>query len=179
MKKILISLVAAALCISTLSANAATRIEVNGPDLGVRMVENQELLTDNPNLMTLIQTAKGEGFFLCKTLDDITCTSGNRIKATSFLPPCSASINQNCINSLYAIDETGKRFEGSFNRYVAEGSANEFPANEKYNLPQGKGQGGIWKISGLTNGAGNEDYYVGARFDLWSRRFSWRVRLNT
>lgn len=168
MKKTLFSLVAAALFISTLTANAATRIEVNGADLGVRMVENQELLTDTPNLMSMIRMNDGDRFFLCKTLSDLNCTSGVGIRAISFLPPCSASITQNCIKSLYAIDESGKRLEGTFNRYVAEGSSYEYPANEKYNLPQGKGQGSIWTIPGLKNGAGNEDYYVGARFDLWA-----------
>lgn len=178
MKKILVTLIIGALAASTLTATAATRIEINGPDVGVRMVENQELLTDNPNLMAFTNTSEGERFFLCKTLEDSVCTSGGSIKATSFLPPCTTSIVQNCIKALYAVDESGKRFEGTFNRYVAEGSANEFPANEKYNLPQGKGQGSLWTIPGLKNGAGNEDYYVGARFDLWARYGGGRIYEN-
>lgn len=168
MKKVVLVLFSFALVASAVSANAATRIEVNGPDLGVRMVENQELLTDTPNLMVFTPTKDGERFYLCKALEDEICTGGGNIRATSFLPPCTTAITQNCIKSLYAVDDSGKRFEGVFNRYVAEGSPNEFPANEKYNLPLGKGQGAIWNIPGLKNGAGNEDYYVGARFDLWA-----------
>jgi hypothetical protein len=33
------------------------------------------------------------------------------------------------------------------------------PAN---NIPQGRGQGGIWKIPGVTHGGGNENFYVTA-----------------
>jgi hypothetical protein len=51
---------------------------------------------------------------------------------------------------------------------VAAGGAYEFAANSKYNLPQGKGQGSIWTIPGLKNGAGNEEYYVGALFESWA-----------
>ena len=178
MKKFLLILCSLGLMASMVTANAATRIEVTGPDLGVRMVENQELLTDNPNLMAWTQTNQGERFYLCKTLEDSICTNAANIRATSFLPPCSASIVQNCIKSIYAVDETGKRFEGVFNRYVADGSANEFPANEKFNLPLGRGQGGIWNIPGLKNGAGNEDYYVGARFDLWAKFGGGRIYEN-
>lgn len=178
MKKIFIVFLGWVLAVGAVTANAGTRIEITGPDLGVRMVENQELLTDNPNLMAWTQTNQGERFYLCKTLEDSICTNAANIRATSFLPPCSASIVQNCVKSLYAVDETGKRFEGIFNRYVADGSANEFPANEKVNLPLGRGQGGIWNIPGLKNGAGNEDYYVGARFDLWAKFGGGRIYEN-
>lgn len=178
MKKGFLALLVVALTATSLTAHAGTRIQVNGTDLGVRMVENQELLTDNPNLMAFVSSPNGQRFLLCKTLEDEICTSGGGIRATSFLPPCSTLINQNCVKALYAVDESGKRFEGVFNRYVAEGSANEFPANEKYNLPLGKGQGSIWNIPGLKNGAGNEDYYVGAHFDLWAQYGGGRIYEN-
>ena len=168
MKKLLLALIAGSLVISSVSAHAGTRIEVNGPDIGVRLVENQDLLTDGPSLMSLVRGNDGDRFYLCKTLDDLNCTSGYAIKAINFLPPCTAAIVQNCIASLYAVDGSGKKFVGKFDRYVAEGSSHEYPANEKYNLPLGKGQGSIWTIPGLKNGAGNEGYYVGARFDMWA-----------
>lgn len=168
MRKVLIFLVSGALFASAVTAEAATRIELNGPDIGVRMVENQEFLTDGPNLMALTRTNDGDRYYLCKTLDDLACTSGVQVKAVTFLPPCSAAINQNCIAGIYAIDTSGKKLEGIFNRYVAPGTSHEYPAIEKYNLPQGKGQGSIWTIPGLKNGAGNEEYYIGARFDMWA-----------
>jgi hypothetical protein len=177
-KKIFFSLVSAALCISTLSANAATRIELTGPDIGVRMTENQELLTDGPSLMAQTQTRDGERFYLCKSLDDAICTNASNIRATSFLPPCTTEITVNCIASFYAISPSGEKIEGKFQRYVAQGTEREFAANPKYNLPQGVGQGSIWTLPGIKNGAGNEEYYIGARFDSWAQFGGGRIYSN-
>jgi len=94
------------------------------------------------------------------------------------LPPCSATIAMNCIANLYAIGPNGERIEGVFQRYVAQGSIREFPENIKYNLPQGIGQGAIWSMPGLKNGAGNDDYYVGARFDSWANVDSGTIKSN-
>ena len=142
------------------------------------MTENQELLTDGPSLLAQTQTKDGERFYLCKTLDDAVCSIASAIRATSFLPPCSVDISLNCVVSVYAVSPTGEKFQGKFQRYVAQGSSNEFPANPKYNLPQGIGQGSLWTISGLKNGAGNEDYYVGARFDSWAQSVGGKISNN-
>lgn len=163
---------------ATFSANAATRIDLSGPDIGVRITENQELLTDSPNLIAQTQTKDGERLYLCKTLDDAICSAASDIRATSFLPPCTAEIAMNCIVNVYAVGPNGEKVQGIFQRYVAEGSAREFAANPRYNLPQGIGQGAIWTMPGLKNGAGNEDYYVGARFDLWAHVPSQKELLN-
>jgi hypothetical protein len=169
MKKFLSFLIAATLMAgASVSAHASTTMDLSGPDIGVRITENQELLTDGPNLMAQTQTPDGERFYLCKTLDDSICTAASNIHATSFLPPCSAEIDINCIVNVYAVGPNGERVEGIFQRYVAKGSVREFALNTQYNLPQGVGQGAIWTMPGLKNGAGNEDYYVGARFDSWA-----------
>lgn len=168
MKKLIAVLVVAVLSFGTIDSNAATKIILNGPDIGVRMTENQEFLTDTPNLMAYTNTNDGYRYYLCKSLDDDRCMTASQIKAVSFLSPCSVSVTVNCIVGIYAVDEAGIKIEGKFKKYVGEGAPYEYPANDKYNLPQGKGQGSIWTIPGLKNGAGTEDYYVGARFDLWA-----------
>lgn len=151
-----------------MSAKAATRIELTGPEIGVRITENQEFLTDGPHLITRTMVNDGERMYLCKTLDDEICTNAFAIKSLAYLPPCDDLNSINCIKSVYAVNEAGTRTEGKFLRYVAEGSAREYKADPKYNLPQGVGQGAIWNFPGLVNGAGNEDYYVGARFESWA-----------
>lgn len=169
MKKFLVLIISLGILISNTPAGASTKINLSDPYVGVRMIENQELLTDTPNLMSYRGLENQKNFFLCGSLGDETCTSGISVKATSFLPPCSEAINQNCILDLYAVDSSGKKYQGIFQRYVADGSRNEFPGNEKFNLPQGRGQGSVWRMPGLTNGAGNEDYFVGARMDAWAQ----------
>lgn len=161
-------LIGALLMATTLPAVSSTTIILSGPDIGIRMVENQELLTDAPNLLAQTMTSAGERLYLCTTLSDETCTAASNIRATSFLPPCSSEITINCISSLYAVASDGSKLQGTFQRFVAEGTEREYVAASQINLPQGKGQGGLWRIPGLINGAGNDKYYVGARFDLWA-----------
>ncbi len=169
MRRVVAIAIAVGCLFSALTAEASTKILLNGPDIGVRMTQNQELLTDPPSLLARTETENGERFYLCKTLSDAICSAGNAIRATSFLPPCTAENAINCISSVYAVSPSGQRIEGEFQNYVAQGSMNEYPANPRFNLPQGIGQGGIWRLAGLKNGAGNENYYVGARFDSWAQ----------
>jgi hypothetical protein len=168
MKKLLVTVFSSVLMLTGLTAHAATKIELTGPDIGVRITENQEMLTDGPFLMAQTQTKDGERFYLCKALDDEICKNASNIKAVSYLPPCDAINGINCISSVYAVSEQGVKTEGIFQRYVAEGASHEYASETRFNLPQGKGQGSIWTFSGLKNAAGNEDYYVGARFDSWA-----------
>lgn len=168
MKKLVIAIVVLTFGTGLLSANAGTRIELTGPDIGVRMTENQELLTDGPSLMAQTQSKDGERFYLCKSLEDSICSAASNIRSTSFLPPCTAEISMNCIASFYALSPNGEKIEGKFQRYIAQGTEREYAANTAHNLPQGVGQGSLWTLPGLKNGAGNEDYYIGARFDSWA-----------
>lgn len=167
MKKLLLIVLSSALVLSGITANAATKIELTGPEIGVRITENQEFLTDTPSLMGLYKMSDGERLFLCKALDDEICVKASNIKSVSFLPPCEATNEINCISSFYAVNEKGEKIEGKFQRFVAEGAANEYKAEPRRNLPQGIGQGSIWNMPGLKNGAGNEEYYIGARFEAW------------
>ena len=178
MKKLLAVAISTGILLSGFSAHASTRMNLNDPSIGVLIVENTEFVTSSPNLMAMTATNDGDRFYLCKTLDDDRCTSGRNLRSVAFLPPCSPSIDVNCILSLYAVDESGKKYEGTFNRYVSEGAAYEYEANPKYNLPQGKGQGSIWNIPGLKNSAGNEDYYLGAYFESWASYGGGRIYQN-
>lgn len=168
MKKILTIGLVALLVTPFLPAESSTLINLSGPEVGVRMTENQELLTDAPNLMAQTMTKDGERFYLCKTLEDSICAAATNVRSVAFLPPCAADITINCISSLFAVGQDGRKIQGVFQRYVAKGSEHEYSAYPQINLPQGVGQGGIWRIPGLTNGAGNDNYYVGARFDSWA-----------
>jgi hypothetical protein len=168
MKRLLVIALSSLLIITGVTAHAATKIELTGPDIGVRITENQELLTDGPSLMAQTQTKDGERFYLCKALDDETCKNASNIRAVSYLPPCDATNAINCISSIYAVSDQGVKTEGKFQRYVAEGASHEYKSEVRFNLPQGIGQGSIWTLPGLKNSAGNEDYYVGARFDSWA-----------
>ncbi len=168
MRKLFVAFVSTMLIFAGLTANAATKIELTGQDIGVRITENQEHLTDGPSLLALTQTKDGERFYLCKTLEDEICSNASNIRSTSFLPPCDASVVNNCISAAYAISGQGEKVEAKFLRFVAQGSEREYKAADQFNLPQGIGQGSIWSFPGLKNGSGGEEFYIGARFDSWA-----------
>ena len=167
MKKFLIITLATILGTGVLTANAATKMNLNDPTIGISVTENREILTDGPNLLAQTMTKDGERFYLCKTSQDEICLAAQNVKATSYLPPCDTSITINCISSVFAIDENGKKSEGTFTKYVDEGSVREYAADPALNLPQGKGHGGVWTIPGVKNAVGGEEYYVGALLYSW------------
>lgn len=168
MKKLLISVLSIGLLLSMVDAKAATKMNLSDPVIGVSVTENREILTDGPNLMAQTDTKDGERFYLCKNAKDEICLAARNVKATSYLPPCSAQITINCILSLFAIDENGKKTEGEFLNYVDPGSVREYSLDEELNLPQGKGHGGIWKIPGVKSASGGENYYLGALLYSWA-----------
>lgn len=100
--------------------------------------------------------------FFCKDLDDAICSAASSIYATSLLPPCDSIITRNCIENVFAIDPNGSKTFGEFIKYVPDRGDNDFAANEGLNLPQGRGQGGVWKIPGANFDDGEPTYFVSA-----------------
>jgi hypothetical protein len=65
------------------------------------------------------------------------------------------------------VDSSGSKVEGEFLKYATPESENDYSASEINNLPQGKGQGGIWKIAGVTHSGGGDSYFVSTSILGW------------
>ena len=132
----------------------------NQPTLGLSIEENEVLKITAPSLMAVTGSGNAEKKIFCNSAQEAPCTTADWIGITSYLPPCGITITTNCISSVYSIDPSGSKTEGSFVKYAADGTAHEFSLNAALNLPQGRGMGGIWSIPGATHSGGNTQYLV-------------------
>ena len=147
------------------AASGSTKINLDGPYVGVSVTEALEMLTQGPRLMAQTTTSDGQRFHLCNSMNDETCLAAQTtIDATSYLPPCDSRITINCISSFFATSEEGVRTEGLFKKFVQDNSTYQYPGDPEINLPQGRGEGSIWSMPGVTNLSGTDNYYVGALF---------------
>ena len=150
---------------------AGVRADLNQPTQGLRISEGWQSRVSVPALMGDLATPTTPLIF-CSSIFDEICTKARAISAVSQLPPCDELIKINCIANVYAINEAGEKFTGKFLKLVPESGTRDFAAIEKNNLPQGKGQGGIWTISGVKHSGGNENYYVTTVLRGWLNKSS-------
>ena len=109
----------------------------------------------------LMSREKDDGRFLfCKDLDDPNCIKAPEIYAPSHLPPCDVQLTINCIANVFAIDPSGNKLLGTFQKYIADAGPRDYPANQALNLPQGRGMGGVWNIPGAVFDGASTNYFV-------------------
>ena len=159
MKKILTALVAFSFIIAGASTvDAAVRADLSRPEQGINISEG-EIFGRPPALFGFDGRTSDPYLTFCNSLDDKPCLDGSSISLWSHLSPCSLGSVTNCIDSFYAEDESGKRIQGEFVRYVNEDSKWAFDERASNNFPKTKGMGGVWKLPGLT-GSTTDLYYV-------------------
>jgi hypothetical protein len=165
MKKLFIFPILLALIFSSVEVGSAgVRPDLNKPNQGIRINEGFMPRVNVPVIFGSVEASNPPILRFCSDLFDEVCTKASYITATSHLPPCDATIKVNCISTVYAVDETGKTTNGKFIKLVPESGSRDFPALVNNNLPQGKGQGGVWQLPGITHSGGNDNYYVTSIF---------------
>jgi len=160
MKKIITALVAFSFLMAGVSAvNAGARADLSRPDQGINISEGEIFGQRPPALFGLDDKNSNPLFTFCNSLEDKPCLEANSMRLWSHLSPCSLGAVTNCIDSFYAEDESGKKIQGEFVRYVNENSKWAFDERASNNFPKTKGTGGVWRLTGLT-GATTDLYYV-------------------
>jgi hypothetical protein len=168
MKKALLLFSVATLLVSgAISSPAAVKADLSQPTQGINITESWKFITAPPSLMSSVGTGVDAIMTLCTTLTDDACSKGNAINALNHLPPCISPITVNCISSVYALDAAGTKTEGTFVKYATPDYKYNYPASETNNLPQGKSQGGIWQIPGITHSGGTDLYYASTYLNGW------------
>ncbi len=161
MKKLLILLVIVALSASgSQVAPASVRADLSLPVQGIDISERANFVSSPPALYGISGRGDAERWNLCKSLDDKTCTEARVISAQNHLPPCLSNLKMNCIQSVFAVSPSGVKIEGEFLKFATPEYQFEYPASEVNNLPQGRGQGGIWKIADVIHSGGGDSYFV-------------------
>ena len=161
MRKILVTISISVLMVGgAFSAPAAVRADLTQPVQGINIGDGGRFSNYPLAIMGTSEKFSNPAYLLCGSLGDETCTAAVSIFAWNHLPPCLAPITTNCISSVYAVDTAGKKTEGKFIKYTTPEGKYDYPASEANNLPQGKGQGGIWEIPGVTHSGGNDFYFA-------------------
>lgn len=167
MKKVLLIIFSIALAFSsTQTVTAGVRADLSKPYQGLRINEGWMPRVSVPVIMGSESLSNPPRQIFCSNVYDEICTKSVAIYAVSHLPPCDEIIKANCISSVYAINNNEKII-GKFLKLVPESGVRDFPAIDKINLPQGKGQGGIWEISGIKHAGGNDRYFVTSAVHAW------------
>jgi hypothetical protein len=96
----------------------------------------------------------------CKSLDDPACSEATGFKFYALFQPCLTETDVDCIESVYAITPgSPARTQGKFVRTMPSIVAKPYKGDISKGLPSG-GNAGIWKIPGVKNKGGSEDYAV-------------------
>jgi hypothetical protein len=168
MKKITIFLFSVGLVFSTSQAvTAGVRADLTRPYQALRINEGWMPRVSVPVIMGNESSSMSPRQIFCSSIYDEVCTKSSGIFAVSHLPPCDVLIKTNCISSVYAVKNSNEKIYGKFLKLVPESGARDFSAVEKINLPQGKGQGGIWEITGVNHAGGNDKYFVTSAVHAW------------
>jgi hypothetical protein len=93
----------------------------------------------------------------CSSTSDEKCNFSN-FSFTAQIPVCQMATDQNCIESIGAIDEKSEDHIGAFQSYYPAKAQNEFVGNPAWKLPSGV-SGSLFTIPG-ANGATGNTYYV-------------------
>ena len=168
MKRIITFILSISLILSISQfANAGVKQDLSKPYQGLRINEGWMPRVSAPVIMANTDASNPPRQIFCSTIYDEVCTKSVGIFAVSHLPPCDTSIKTNCISSVYAMNDAGEKIYGKFLKLVPENGSRDFPAIEQNNLPQGKGQGGVWQIEGVKHSGGNDKYYVTSATHSW------------
>jgi hypothetical protein len=160
MKKILVVLLSLTFIMGSTSAiNAGVRADLTKAEQGINISEGDTFGHQPPALFGFEGGAPDPYFSFCDSLKDKPCLEAKSMMLWSHFSPCSLGAVTNCIESFYAEDQSGKKIQGEFVRYVNENSKWSFDESASNNFPKTKGMGGVWKLSGLT-GATTDLYYV-------------------
>ncbi len=153
------------------NAPAATKVDLSKSTLGINIAENRSIAPP-PAFFGTQRNGTEVVHLLCGSIFDETCSAAYAISGWNHLSPCIEPITTNCISSMYAIDSSDNRVEGRFVKFVTTKSKYEYPASDVNNLPQGRSQGGIWELPGVTHSGGNDQYYVSTNLQLGINKVS-------
>jgi len=100
---------------------------------------------------------QSQGDPTCSSTSDEKCNFSN-FSFTAQVPVCQNATDQNCIESIGAIDEKSEDHVGVFQSYYPTKAQNQFVGNPAWKLPSGV-SGSLFTIPG-ANGVTGNTYYV-------------------
>jgi hypothetical protein len=135
--------------IGQISENQGIVIQEN-----LQIAENTSVLGGNLSFMN-----DPSGVRYCKSISDESCNGLVNMYFDAILPKCNNESDTNCVSGVTAISVSGEEKGATYVRNFPEAGFTDFPASPSSNIPQGSTPS-LWKIPGVTNGGGTDEYLV-------------------
>lgn len=148
-------------------AEAGARIPSTVPYFGLYLQESFDINLEPDNFYADPDNSDSNQILRCESLDDPLCLKAKTIMSIHNLPVCLIDDSFDCIRSVWAVDPNGKRIDGQFLNPIPLKGTTDRPAIKSLELSAANGFGGLWKIPGVINGGGDDNYFVSARSNAW------------
>ena len=148
-------------------AEAGGRIPSTVANFGLYLQESFDLNLEPDNFYANPNNEDSNKILRCDGADDPICTSAASVKSIHNLPVCSVDDSFDCIKSVWAVDSSGKKIEGTYLNAIPTASKSDHDAIPSMKLSASRGFGGLWQIPGVLNSGGEDKYFVSVRNDVW------------
>ena len=156
--------------VQTGAAEAGAKIPSTVPYFGLYLNESFDLNLEPDNFYANADNPDSTKILRCSSVDDELCTNSTSVMVIHNLPTCVIDSSFDCIKSVWAIDPSGKKIEGQFLNSLPVKGTTDRPAIPSMLLSATNGFGGLWKIPGVVNSGGTENYFVSTRISSWNAK---------
>ncbi len=151
-------------------AEAGARIPSTIPNFGLYLTESFDLSIEPSNFWANADSADHSKMLRCESVTDEKCTNATSVKTIINLPTCAVDASFDCIKAVWAVDPTGKKIDGQFLNSLPVKGTTDRAAIPSMLLAAANGFGGLWKIPGVVNSGGEENYFVSLRIDSFMNK---------
>jgi len=148
-------------------AEAGAKIPSTVTSLGLILEENFDIFSMPDVAITMNEQGDDSKSLICSSIDDKLCDEAIRVMIIQHLPACAEDSTIACIAEVWATDTAGKRIDGVYVSSIPNKSAYDRGPIASMDLPAVRGIGGLWKIPGVTNSGGEDNYFVSVKNNIW------------
>lgn len=159
-------------------AEAGARIPADVPEFGLILSESFDLNLEGDAFFADANNPDSRKIFLCDGPSDKLCTDTTMVHAIHNLPVCAVDDTLDCIASVWAVDPNGKRIDGIYQNALPVNSKNDHAPYPSMWISAARGLGGLWKIPGVINSGGEDNYFVSMRNDAFIEKAAGRPLLD-
>ena len=116
----------------------------------------------------------GQGY-PCYQFNDQVCSKYPRFTYNLYLPPCTATISNDCIVNVLAIDKEGREVKGTLQRAFPALDSPNFFGDASRKLPDGW-YPTIWKFEGVNHSGGSDFLLRASLFSFGNQRSDTTIR---
>lgn len=106
---------------------------------------------------------------LCSGLNDEKCASNKTLYQMLRFDICKENSQLSCIANFWAVDANGTKTNGELVREVLFDPKQAIVENVELNLTSNSSLGGLWRLPGVKNISGSENYFVSTNATMFKK----------